>query len=240
MAVPSGFYRPVVESFERHGWEAVALPRRGFEHCTPRASRQQDWSYDDEIAVVAEAVADHRAADPDRPIILLGHSLGAQLAVAHDLQRLPSDGLVLVGASVPHFRRYPFGGLPVLAMALAVRPLTSAFGFVPRPAFGGPGATTLMRQWARWAVTGRPPFAVPRRVTTPSLVVKLQGDAYAVSASTDAFVDQFLEPASTTRSTYLRSEAPDGGTTEHVGWVRTPDPVVERVTRWWEPALSSR
>lgn len=31
MAIGSGYYRPLVEELESRGWEARALPRRGFE-----------------------------------------------------------------------------------------------------------------------------------------------------------------------------------------------------------------
>jgi predicted alpha/beta hydrolase len=57
MAVPSGFYRPLVAAFEERGWEATALPTRGFERGDPIASRSHDWSYADEISEIADAVA---------------------------------------------------------------------------------------------------------------------------------------------------------------------------------------
>lgn len=234
MAVSSRYYRPLVEAFADRGWTARALPRRGFEPDEPVASRKVDWSYADEISDIAEAVAQARAEDPDRPVLLLGHSLGAQLVAGHDLQHEPSDGFIAVGAAVPHFRRYPRGGLPVLAISTIVPVATRVYGYLPKPAFGSPGARTLMREWARFARTGRPPFPVPGPLPTPTLVVKLQGDSYAVSAATDAFASTFLDEGSLTRWTYLRSDAPEGGTTHHVQWVRTPDPVVDRIVAWWD------
>lgn len=233
MAVPSWFYRPLVAAFEAQGWEARALGRRGFEEGGPVASRAADWSYEDEIQDVADAVAKARAEEPDRPVLLLGHSLGGQVSTFHDLLHTPSDGLVLVGVSVPHFRSYPYGGLPVLLMGGAVPVLTRAFGFLPKPAFGAPGARTLMREWAHWVRTGRPPVVITQKVVTPSLVVKLQADAYAVSRATDAFVDLALDTDHVTRWTYTRDQAPDGGTTDHVQWVKKPEVVVAKVLKWW-------
>src|SRR5215203_5936614 len=118
MAVPSGFYRPLVTEFEQRGWEAKALPTRGFERGEPIASRTHDWSYASEMALIADEVAKARADQPDRPVILLGHSLGAQISAGHELHHDPSDGFVAVGASVPHFRSYPKAGLPVLFMGV--------------------------------------------------------------------------------------------------------------------------
>lgn len=234
MAVPSGFYRPLVAELESRGWQARALPTRGFERGEPVASRSADWSYDDEIRAIAAAVAVARAERPERPVIVLGHSLGAQLAAGHQIHHPPADGFVTVGASVPHFRSYPYGGVPVLLLGVTVPVATRVRGYLPKPFFGAPGARTMMREWARFVRSGRPPFAVPQRITSPTLVVQLQGDTYAVSASNRIFTDMMVEPAAVTRWVYAKDAAPAGGTTHHVRWVRTPAPVVDRIVEWWD------
>lgn len=233
MAVPSGLYRPVVAAFEEHGWDAQALPNRGFERGTPIASRQHDWSYADEMAAIAGAAAQARAEQPDRPIILMGHSLGPQISVGHELHHPPSDGFVAVGASIPHFRSYPLGGLPLLFLGVSVPLAARALGYLPKPFFGAPGARTLMREWARFIRTGRPPYAVPRRVTTPSLVIQLQGDTYAVSKANNVFSETLLDPEATIRWLYAQDATPEGGTTHHVMWAKTPGPVVDKIVEWW-------
>ena len=234
MAVPSGYYRPLVVELQERGWEARALPTRGFERGTPTASRQHDWSYRDETLAIADAVASARSEDPARPVILLGHSLGAQLGASHQIHHPPADGFVTVGASVPHFRSYPYGGLPILLLGVTVPVVTRVRGYLPKPFFGAPGARTLMREWARFVRTGRPPFDVPRRITTPTLVVQLQGDVYAVSAANKVFTQMVVEPDAVTRWVYTRDAAPTGGTTDHVQWVKTPEVVVDTIVDWWE------
>lgn len=234
MGIGSRYYRPVVEAFEERGWAARTVSRRGFEPDLPRASRAHDWSYADEVGDLADAVAAARAEDPVRPVLLLGHSLGGQLGVAHQLTREPADGLVTVGGCLPHHRNYPRAGLHVAAMgALVVPVLTTLFGHLPRPAFGGPGARTLMREWARMAVTGRTPFPSERPVTTPSLVVTLEGDRLAPASAVDAFADRLFDVRTLTRWTYRTVDVPPGASNDHVAWVRSPGPVVDRVVAWW-------
>ncbi|MFF3390081.1 alpha/beta fold hydrolase [Streptomyces sp. NPDC002669] len=155
MAIGSGYYRPLVADFERHGWQARALRRRGFERGEPRASRREDRACRDEIDDIARAVAAARAASPARPVLLLGHSLGGQLVSGHELTPPRANGVITVAGAIPHHRHFAHGGLHVAAMAALVVPATTAvFGHLPKPAFGGPGARTLMREWARMVLTG--------------------------------------------------------------------------------------
>ncbi|WP_332643450.1 alpha/beta fold hydrolase [Aeromicrobium sp.] len=233
MAVPSAFYRPVVSAFEEHGWDAIALPHTGFERGEPEASRDNDWSYGDEMQRIADAVAKARAEAPDRPVILMGHSLGSQISVGHQLHHPPADGFVAIGASVPYFRNYRRGGLPVLLVGVTVPVVARFRGFVPKPMFGGPGARTLMREWARFVRTGKPPFKVPHLVSTPTFVINLQGDTYSVEAANKLFMKMFLEPSKTSKWLYTKADVPEGGNTHHVLWGKTPGPVVDKIVDWW-------
>lgn len=234
MGIGSRFYRLLIAAFEARGWSARALPRRGFEPGDPPASRRVDWSYADEIDVVARAVAEARAEAPDRPVILLGHSLGAQLSAGHQINHPAADGLVSVGGCLPYHRHYPFGGLPIMIQAGVIVPLlTGLFGFLPKPAFGGPGARTQMREWARMALTGRTPFAAAEPVRSPSLVIALEGDRLAPETAVERFAGGLFAPESVTVWHHRHADVPPGGSNDHIGWARKPDPVVDRVIAWW-------
>ncbi|MEI2713757.1 MAG: alpha/beta hydrolase [Nocardioides sp.] len=233
MAVGARYYRPLVEAFEQVGWSAQALGRRGFEPDRDRAGRAHDWSYADEIADIADAIARVRAEEPGRTVLLLGHSLGAQLAIGHQLTHPPADGVIAVAGSVPHFRHYGMRSLALLLMAGVIVPVTTtALGYVPKPVFGGPGARTLMREWSRMVISGQTPFETPHLVAGPALFVSLEGDDLSPVAAVEGLAALY-EPEDAQRWHYRRSEAPLGGSTDHIAWVRMPAAVVDHVVDWW-------
>lgn len=233
MAIGSGYYRPLREEFERQGWAARALPRRGFEAGQPRASRALDWSYQDEIEDIAQAVDQARAEDAERPVLVLGHSLGGQLLARHHQTHAPADGLVTVGAALQDHGHFPYRGLPVLVMGGVIVPVTTTLlGHLPKPAFGAPGARTLMREWGRMVVTGRTPYEITKKVDAPSLIVSLEGDRLAPAKAVDAFAQGLFEPSAVTRWHYRDDEVPEGASNDHITWARSPALVVERTVAW--------
>lgn len=241
MGIGSWFYKPLVAAFEEIGWTAVALTRRGFEDRKVTASRRLDWSYQDEIDDITAAVRSARETFPGRPVLLLGHSLGGQLVAGHAATGGDLDGLVTVGGAIPHFRLFPYGGLPLALMGAVIVPaLTTTFGYLPKPAFGGPGARTFMRHWARMVLTGRPPFSTEQRITAPSLVVSMEGDTLSPYKAVEAFGANLFVPEALTRWHFSDAEVPEGASNDHIDWVRTPDLVVSKVQLWWSRDSSNR
>lgn len=241
MAIGSGYYQPLVAEFERQGWYARALRRRGFEKGQPRASRHEDWTYRDEIEDIACSVAAARAEKPERPVLLLGHSLGGQLVARHELTRRPVDGAITVAGAIPQYRHFSYGGLPLAAMAALIVPATTAaFGYLPKPAFGGPGARTFMREWAHMVLTGRPPFPNDKPIPTPSLVISFDNDRLSPMSAVDDFAGQLFTTASVTRWHHTGDEVVSGATNDHIGWVRTPATVVDHIVNWWQATAPQR
>ncbi|MET4164050.1 MULTISPECIES: alpha/beta fold hydrolase [Gordonia] len=234
MGVPARVYRRLTEALTRTGFDARIVPRRGIEEGSDPPSRRSDWSYADEAADLADAVAAARADDTETRVLVLGHSLGAQLAamVARREEDAP-DGIVAIGASVPHCRHYGVRGVPLAALAASVAPIAGITGRWPRRGFGGPTPRTLMREWARMVLTGRAPFPLDSRIAVPVLSIRLHDDEVVTDRAASAFDAAFAAEA-ITHWRYDDAHCPAGGTTTHIGWARTPDPVAQRIADWWD------
>ncbi len=233
LAVGSWFYGPLKESFLEQGWDVEVLPRRGFEAHQPKAKPGHDWSYADEAQVIVDAIARARAEDPNRQIVIVGHSLGGQLGAAVQLGDQPADGLVTIGTSAPHYRLYGFRAVGLLTMALAVRPAARIAGYLHKPFFGAPGPKTMMTEWADMIITGEMPYDLSEKIARPALSVHLEGDSFSVYHAVREFEIKNFEADSLTRWTYRKEAVPEGGNTHHVQWVRKPEPVVEFIVDWW-------
>lgn len=85
----------------RAGWRTIAFDFRGHgESVMPAAA--PEWGYDDLVRLDMPAVVGSaRARGEDRPVIVLGHSLGGHVALAaQGTGRMAADGIVAVAANV--------------------------------------------------------------------------------------------------------------------------------------------
>ena len=233
MSVPARVYRRLEQALTESGFDARVIARRGVEEGSTPPSRTADWSYEDEAADLADAIAGARADVAGTRVVVIGHSLGAQLIamVAQSADHAP-DGIVTVGASVPSFRHYGIRGAALGAIGAAVMPVSGVVGHWPRQGFGGPTPRTLMRQWARMVLTGRAPFALDRSIETPTLSIRLDADEIVTDGAAAAF-DAAFSPEAITHWRYDDAQCPAGGNTTHIGWVRTPEIVAARIAEWW-------
>ncbi|MEO9330136.1 alpha/beta fold hydrolase [Gordonia aurantiaca] len=232
MGVPARVYRRFSEALTDDGFDVRLVPRRGLEEGSPPPSRGTDWSYEDEADDLAASVAESRAATGG-PVVVIGHSLGAQLAaLAAQRSGAAPDGIVAIGASVPWFRFYGVRAVPFAALAASVAPIGAVVGHWPRQGFAGPTPRTLMRQWARMVLTGRPPFDLDGSVRVPTLMVRLGDDELVTDPAAAAFETAFAQDA-LTRWVYDDSLCPPEGNATHLGWSRTPQVVARRIAQWW-------
>ncbi|MBY4574716.1 hypothetical protein ACN94_14115 [Gordonia paraffinivorans] len=237
MGVPARVYRRLSEALAsgasaQSGFEVGVVARRGVECGSPRPARAVDWSYEDEADDLAEAIAAARARTGG-PVLVIGHSLGAQLAaLAAQRSDHRPDGIVAIGASVPWFRHYGRRAVPFAALAASVRPVTAVVGHWPRQGFAGPTPRTLMRQWARMVLTGRPPFDLDGSIRVRALMVRLGDDELVTDQAAAAYEAAFSRDV-VTRWTYDESCCPAGGDATHLGWSRAPEVVARRIAEWW-------
>jgi predicted alpha/beta hydrolase len=224
MGVPARYYRPFAEHLRGFGFTVVVADLRGTGDSTPHPSRRSRYGYAelvDDIAAVRDTLPKGRTT------VLIGHSLGGQVALLSQAREQTVDGLVLVATGLPYFRAYPgWRRLWALALTQGIAAATALLGVWPGWGFGGRQARGVIRDWAYTARHGRYPRdaeAALRSMGTPVLAVTVTGDTYTPPGTTGHLVGK-LAAAPVTREVH---EGPD-----HFRWVRASAGLAERIAAW--------
>lgn len=231
LATGAGYYRPFAETLAHHGYNVLSPELPGTGDSRPRPSRRIDFGYGDlvERYLPGLATAARRRA-AKLPLVLAGHSLGAQVGALALLRgHAVPEAVVTIAAGLIHYRNWDgAAALKVLGAAVLVSAATRLFGYLPgRPGFGTPQPRTLMREWSRTIRKGAlPPVADAGRGpgATPALCLCYEGDFMAPPRSVAALAR--LLGGDLER---VPREWPGN---PHASWARHPAATVRRVDQW--------
>lgn len=94
-----GRYRPLAEELTRHGYAVYAIDLRG--HGRSEGQRILIRRFDDHLDDAEQLLAEVQARYADRPVFLLGHSMGGAVAARLVIRRRPAiQGVILSAAAV--------------------------------------------------------------------------------------------------------------------------------------------
>jgi predicted alpha/beta hydrolase len=236
MGVPARYYRRFAETLRASGSVVAVADPRGTGDSSPRATRGSHADYgdlSDDVGAVLAALGEYRTG---RRTILLGHSLGGQVAVMY-LARSGGadvDGLVLTAAGMPHWRAYGSRGAQAHLLRAFVVSTVSICGYWTGWGFGGRQAGGIMRDWAHTSRTGEFPDHLLvtdtlANITTPTLVLTVDGDKHTPPAVVNNLVD--LLTAAPIQREHITAAAA-GAPLDHLRWAKVPVPISAAVVDW--------
>lgn len=91
----------LAQAYAQQGWRAVAFDFRGHGDSTAPQGKE-DWGYDDLVRFDMPAVVEcARARSEERPVVVVGHSMGGHVALAaQGTRRMVADGLVVIACNL--------------------------------------------------------------------------------------------------------------------------------------------
>lgn len=238
LGVAARHYTAFAEALARRGIAVCVHEWRGNGTSDLRADRWHDWGYREllleDIPASIEAM---RQVLPGLPMRIGGHSLGGQLAACTlGLQREGAvmdagfAALWLVASGAPYWRAFPSPTRYGLPLAYRFLPwLAQRCGALPgrRIGFGGEEARSLIRDWARTALSGR--YAAEgievdveagmRAVSAPISSVVLSRDWLAPRSSLEFLLGKF--PVAPKRVVELTAREL-GLPPDHFAWMKAP------------------
>jgi len=236
LGVPAGAYRRFAEALAALGTPTGVAEWRGGGASPVRAARGIDWGYLDLLQhEVLGGLSALRAHLHDRPVVVIGHSLGGHLGLmARAVATQGLSGVLTVASGTPTLRFFAPRLRALIRVVLATHRLSGPLlGYFPghRIGFGGRQSRKLMDEWALLARLGRfemqgrnllePQSDAARRIPVRSLC--LPHDTYAPRAATA----HLLQLAGLGDDCIERYEGP--GPLGHFDWLREPQGVAERL-----------
>jgi predicted alpha/beta hydrolase len=243
MGVNASYYAPFAAALAEQGLTVVTADLRGHGLSTLRADWKTDFGYREIVSydfpAVVEAV---KGRYKDRDIFLLGHSLGGQLSMLFAGTKPDGiRGLILIAASSPYFRGWPFPkSIGLLVYEQFMYGVSLIVGHLPGQAlrFAGREARTLIRDWSRQGLTGKyRPLGDDRdfedlmsKLTLPVLSISFSDDTYGPEKS----VLHLLNKMNQAEISHNLLTPADLAVKKigHFGWVKLPEKIVPRITDW--------
>lgn len=241
LGVSARQYLPLAEALARAGAAVAIHEWRGIGSSNRRAGRRDNWGYrellQDDLPAGLAAV---RRRLPHERLLLGGHSLGGQLASLYaGLHPDVAAGLAVVASGSPYWRQYRHGRWIRLAYAAAPW-VARVVGYLPGKSigFGGNEARGVIDDWARSGRTGR--YAAVgmaddleqclARLALPVVALRFAHDWLGPARSLSWLLGKM--PRAHVDSQLITSDDMDGGPADHFGWMKTPQPVAERIAAW--------
>ncbi len=243
MGVRASYYQPLAEALCAQGFPVVTTDLRGLGTSSVRASRHCDFGYREIVEVDFPAL--HAAiaqAFPKRGIVVLGHSLGGQMACLYAAAQPEAlAGLMLVASCSVYYGSWPFPkSLFVLLFEQTTALTARLLGHFPGHlvGFGDREARQLTLDWAYQGRTGRYQASgsthryeeLLATSTVPVLAVSLTDDTYAPRRAVEHLLDKMPQAP----KTHFHLAPEDLGSTSvgHFGWVKRAEHLIPKIVTW--------
>jgi len=232
LGTPAAYYQAFAEALNAAGYSVLSPELPGTGASLPRPARGVDYGYLDLVErYLPPLAALARDRAPGLPLLLAGHSLGAQIeALALLRGGVRADALLAIASCHIHYRNWDgVDRFKVYSAALLATLLAASLGFFPgrRLGFGGPQPAHLMRDWSATIRGGRFPGQTRPQSQPgmpPALALAYEGDFMSpprAAAELAAMVGG---------ETQVLNRSWPGSA--HFSWCRHPGPTVAAIERW--------
>ena len=243
LGMRASYYRPLQTELSQSKISSVLVDWRGHGHSSLRPGRKKDWGYEQLVKDTQFVLEKVSSMVGNRPLIILGHSLGGQIGslVAARFGRV--RGIVLVASCLVDYRGWDDDTRYWIQLAGRIfYPLSLAIGHFPGPwfRFGGHEARSVMFDWSSNGLTGLYQLrgssfdyeAALLQTRIPVLGITIEDDHLAPPKAMQGLLNKYGDKHV---HTYHHIPAQIGGEPgiDHFRWARQPARVIAMIKHWF-------
>lgn len=241
LGVRASYYKPLCIAFAQNGLHSATIDWRGNGDSNIRPSYDVNFGYHELIEDTVKAIFQIEKAFPQSNKIIVGHSLGGQIAsLLMARHPLLIKQLFLVASCNVYYKGFGRQSKKIKRAARIIPTIATFFGHFPGKyvGFGGREARGVMEDWSANAKTGlyepkNSDFNYEKAMSlcpNPVYAITIEGDDMAPKEAVSNLIDKFQSSENVVH-TVANSE--DFGIEEldHFNWVKHPQFIVDLVKK---------
>lgn len=243
MGVRASFYELFALKLSEQGFNAITADWRGHGHSSVRPSRRIDFGYEDIIRDLKELIEQTDLWFPNTKKILVGHSLGGQIASLFTSRYSNIiGGLILITSCSVYYKGWSKGiALKLRLAGIIFYPISRIVGHFPgdRIGFGGKEARTIMKDWCHNASYGKYKLAnseydyelALNNLRAMVLSISIDDDNFASKDAVKNLHEKFNDESAILHL-HLTSAETKISNLDHFNWAKKPDYFVQLIQNW--------
>ncbi|WP_345953222.1 alpha/beta fold hydrolase [Mucilaginibacter sp. PAMB04168] len=235
-------YKKFADNLKTAGFNVIAMDWRGSGHSSVRPGRKVNFGYERLIFDVKDLVEQAELHFPSTTKIIIGHSLGGQIAAlfASRFHRLVSSIILITSCNVYYKGWRGKEQLKVFLAGCTFYRLANVCGYFPgyKIGFAGNEARMVMKDWCSNALTGKYNLSESafnydealHNLSIPVLALSVKEDKLATYTSVINLVNKF--PTAPLEHMHLDEITLNVSPLNHFSWLKKPDALAKLISEW--------
>lgn len=244
MGIASKYYDTLAKHIATQNYIAISTDYKGIGNSSIRPSKKTDYSYTDIVNDdLNNAITTIKTMFPNKKIVVIGHSLGGQMACLHAAKYPKAiDAIILCTSCSVYYKGWiQHNQYAILAKTQFVGLVARFLGYFPgkKIGFGGLEAKSVMIDWSNQARNGnyilvKDDFNYEenlKQVTISILAISLEVDDFSPKKAVEYLLDK-MPNAKSKEHIHIMPNDTVNDDYNHFNWPKKPEKIFNLMQNW--------